>query len=166
MGDPFIGPTTTPSVHLPPQWQTDRQDLQAACLAMLNLFVGSYADYIRAVYTERPLTTVGEGPFVYVGKIVEVTLQDQGIRQTSFHGVFGYVDVLVEPRETSDRVNVFADFMRELLTYNARMLAPGIFYVDGLDDAPEVKQGISIWQTDVQLTWHWVIQRGEQIYQP
>ncbi len=101
---------------------------------------------------------------VYVGRIVEQSTEDdRAIRQTVFSGVIGYCDTLADPRETSDRVNVFADFMRELFTFNARMLPQGVFYIDGIDDAPEVKQGVNVYQTDVQLSWRFVVLRGANI---
>lgn len=164
MADPFIGPTNAATIALPSQWQTDRQDIQAAVLGMLTLFRTTYPSYIRAIWTERPLSVVNEGPMVYVGRIVEQTTEDdRAIRQTVFNGVIGYCDTLVDPRETSDRVNVFADFMRELFTFNARMLPQGVFYIDGLDDSPEVKQGVNVYQTDVQLSWRFVVLRGANI---
>lgn len=160
MTDPFVGPTNTPAPVLPTDWQTQRQDIQAAITAMVNLFVASYANYIRKVWQERPQSATGEGPFIYIGRIIETITHDAGLRQTKFAGRIGYVDVLADPSETNTRINVFGDFMREVMTANARMLPAGIFQEEGFDDSPEFKQGASVYLTDVQIDWTFVVLEG------
>lgn len=160
MSDPFVGPTHTPAPALPAAWQTWRQDVHDGILAMVNLFVATYPNYVRAVYHNRPTSVTGEGPFVYIGRIREFIVHDSGTRQTRFEGEIGYVDVLVEPRETDDRVNTFADFFRDLFTANARIFPFGILEETGFDDSPEVRQGTSIYLTDVQVSWHFTVLEG------
>lgn len=161
MGDPFIGPTNLPTAALPSVWQTDRQDIQNAITQMAALFVTTYPGYVLKVSQERPTDpATGEVPLIYIGRIREVILHDQGTRQTTFEGEIGYCDRQVPPDEWNTRANIYADFMREVMTVNARMLPAGIFEETGFDDAPEVKQGTSVFASDVQISWRYVILEG------
>ena len=158
---------TVPVVVMPTLSQTDRQDIHSGVLAMLNLFTATYATdprfgvggIQRVNYHALPRLRTGEGPFVYLSDITETVHHDSGTRTTTFKGSFGYVDTLVNPEDTDDRVNAWADFMRDVCTVNARMLPVGIFQEVGLHEA-EMPEGGPADLTNVLLEWEFVIQEG------
>lgn len=150
---------TTPSVVMPSNLQTWRHDVRAGVLAMLNLFTANYPNVTRINYQALPRLRVGEGPFCYLSDIVEAIIHDSGTRTTLFTGSFGYVDSLVNPEDTADRVDVWADFMRDVCTANARMLPYGMFEETGLHEA-EMPEGGPADLTNVLLNWRFFIQEG------
>lgn len=111
----------TPTI--PPLWNPTRQALNDLLSDIMAGFMTSVPGVIRRYWSEVPASLTGEGPFVYQGPINEAILHDSGTRQTVYRGFIGYVDVLADPQETNTRCNAFADYMREMFTYNARTIA-------------------------------------------
>lgn len=159
MSDPFVGPTNTGTVVVPTQWQTDRQDVHSAILAMLAAFMAAYPGYIRTVHHALPASLTGEGPFLYIGDIRESLLHSGQVDQRVFRGQLAYVDTISDPEEVDDRVNVLSDALTQLLIVNARMLPQGYFAQTDLDDSTELDQG-PVRMTNVVLSWMFVVNRG------
>jgi hypothetical protein len=151
---------TTPVVVLASDAQTWRTDVRAGVLAMLAAFQAAHPDVIRVHWANLPQTLTAEGPFVYLAPIHERISHDMGTRLTVLEGAFGYVDVLVVPTETADRVSVFADFMRDLCSANARMLPYGMFEQTGFAEAELGDGGTQM--TNNLATWRFTIQEGRQ----
>jgi hypothetical protein len=149
---------TTPTVVLASDAQTWRADVRAGVLAMLALFEAAHPGVIRIHWANLPQSLKAEGPFVYLAPIHETITHDMGTRITTFEGAFGYVDVLVDPMETADRVSVFADFMRDLCSANVRMLPYGMFEQTGFSEG-ELGEGGSQ-MTNNLAAWRFVIQEG------
>jgi hypothetical protein len=149
---------TTPTVVLAADAQTWRADVRAGVLAMLALFEAANPNVLRIHWANLPQTLTAEGPFVYLAQILERITHDMGTRTTVFEGAFGYVDVLVDPMETADRVSVFADFMRDLCTANVRMLPYGMFEQTGFSEG-ELGEGGSQ-MTNNLATWRFTIMEG------
>jgi hypothetical protein len=143
---------------VPSTWSTTRVDLNAAIVEILDAFIAAVPGIIRKVWTEVPSGLTGEGPFVYIGDVIEEISHDFGTRSTIFRGMVGYVDVLVDPQETNDRVAVFCDYMRDLFTANARILGYGIFEQTGLTET-EIIQG-TIRMTNTTVQWKFDIRVG------
>ena len=150
---------TTPTVVLPGSFQTWRADVRAGVLAMLNLFTASYPAVARVNYHALPMLRVGEGPFVYLSQIVETVSHDADTRLTVFGGSFGYVDDLINPEDTAGRIDVWADFMRDVCTANARMFPFGMFEQTGLHEG-EMPEGGPAELTNVLLDWRFTVNEG------
>ncbi|MDD5305528.1 MAG: hypothetical protein PHS14_20700 [Elusimicrobia bacterium] len=112
---------TVYTVNIPPVWNPSRQALNDILSAILAAFMANTPGVIRKYWSELPQSLTGEGPFVYQGPINETIVHDQGTRATTYNGYLGYVDVLADPQETNTRCNAFADYMREMFTFNARI---------------------------------------------
>lgn len=125
----------------PTDFQTDRADLNAALDILFDNFMAYVPGIVRKHWSELPASLTGEGPFVYLGDIRENISHDMQTRGTYFLGEIGYVDVLVDSQETNDRINVFADYMREWFTVNARIMPRGILQQTGLTEG-ELSQGV------------------------
>jgi hypothetical protein len=149
---------TTPTVVVPTSGQTWRADIRAGVLAMLAAFEASQPTVVRIHWANLPHSITAEGPFVYLERIREIVTHDMGTRTTVFEGAFGYIDVLVDPMETADRVSVFADFMRDLCTANVRMLPFGMFEQTGFSEG-ELGEGGSQ-MTNNLATWRFTIMEG------
>lgn len=153
---------TAPTVVMPGAFQTWRQDIHSGVLAMLNLFTSTYAPATgvqRVNYHALPRLRVGEGPFCYLAEITESIVHDSGTRRRVFTGAFGYVDTLVNPEDTDDRVNAWADFMADVCTANVRMLPFGVFEQTGLREA-EMPEGGPADLTNVLVEWQFVVMEG------
>lgn len=152
-----MNPTITiPTVENIQSW---RRDLHDGVLAMLEAFTAAYPDYVRCSHHALPLGRLGEGPYVYIADIRESIEHTEGLRITTFAGAFGYVDTLVDPEETDDRVNLWADYMRDVCTANVRMLPPGVFAQTGLHEE-ELPEGSLAPQTNVVIEWRFTVQEG------
>lgn len=151
---------TAPTVVLAADAQTWRADIRTGVLAMLAAFQAAHPTVIRVHWANLPQSITAEGPFVYLAPIHEHVTHDMGTRTTVFEGAFGFVDVLVDPMETSDRVSVFADFMRDLCTANVRMLPFGMFEQTGFSESELGEGGTQM--TNNLATWHFTIMEGRQ----
>jgi hypothetical protein len=141
------------------RWETDRADTNDFLMAMLGAFQAAVTGVVRQRWTEIPASFTGEVPLVYLGPITETILHDSGLRQTTFTGEIGYVDHAPDNQEANDRANVFADYMRELFTANARIKPTGILREVQLAEAP-TSQGPLTGFMHLVLQWEWVIQQG------
>lgn len=152
----------TATIVVPTSFSTRRRDLHDAVLAMLEAFTTAYPTYVRINHHNLPTLRTGEGPFVYISGITETLIHDTGTRVTLFRGSFAYVDTLTDPDDTDDRVNLWADYMRDLCTANARMLPPGIFVQTGLREI-ELPEGGPAPLANVVLEWEFTIQEGRTL---
>lgn len=153
-------PTYTATI--PSNSQTDRQDLNDAMSAILAAFITVHPTVVRKYWSEVPPTIVGEGPFVYLGDITEAVAHDMQTRGTVFSGHIGYVDTLADMPATNRRVNVFADFMRDMFTSNSRITSQsgstGLLEQRGFQEG-EITQG-NARLTDCRLFFTYSILRG------
>jgi len=158
----------TYSVVIPPVWNPSRQALNDILAAIIGGFMANTPGVVRKYWSEVPQSLTGEGPFVYQGPINEDITHDGGTRLTLFRGSLGYVDVLADPQETNTRCNAFADYMREMFTFNARISvgATGTGSVDAIlqetaliDGPTELVQG-NARLTDVRLEFEFRVQEG------
>lgn len=146
-------------VVIPATWTTDRAELNVAIIAIVDAFIAAVPNIVRKSWNALPETLTGEGPFVYIGPITEITRHDQGTRITEFAGQLGYVDVLSNPQETADRVAVFADYMRDLFTANYGILGQGVLEQTSFLDEAELSQGALRFAAPA-LSWKFTVQRG------
>jgi hypothetical protein len=149
---------TTPAVVLASDAQTWRADIRAGVLAMIAAFEAANPGVVRVHWANLPQSLIGDGPFVYLAPLHERVTHDMGTRTTVFEGAFGFVDVLVDPMETADRVSVFADFMRDLCTANVRMLPFGMFEQTGFSEGELGEGGVQM--TNNLATWRFTIMEG------
>ena len=143
---------------VPSSWQTRRQDLNDALSAIIAAFQAAVPGVIRRQWSELPDTLMAEGPFIYLGDITESIQHDAQTRTTTFTGVIGYVDTLADREETNTRINVFADYMRDLFTANVRIMPTGVLVQTGFTEG-ELGQG-NVRMTDPHLTFVFRIQEG------
>ena len=158
---------TITAVAPPAGWsQTDRADIHALVVSIVDQFILAHSPAVRKMWHTLPETLDGEGPFVYLGEIMErnvlQTLDPYDKRTTYFEGSIYYVDVIADPQETDDRVNVFSDFMRDWFSANARTLTAGLLIETGAGDAPPLHEGPYPF---VQFAVHWQYQitRGRTV---
>ncbi len=150
-------PPITPVI--PSSWQTDRADLNDALVSLIEAFRTNVSmTVVRKMFSELPNTLTGEHPFVYIGDITEDIHHDASTRSTVYHGTIGFVDTLVNPIETNDRVNVFADYMRDLFTANAALVGQGVLEQTAFAEG-EITQG-TIRRTNAILTFTWSVLEG------
>ena len=158
----------TYTVVIPPVQNATRQALNDILAAIIAAFMANTPGVVRKYWSEVPQSLTGEGPFVYQGPINEDLTHDSGIRTTTYRGSLGYVDVLADPQETNTRCNTWADFMREMFTFNARISvgATGTGSVDAVlretrlvDGPTELVQG-NARLTDMLLEFEFNVQEG------
>lgn len=144
---------------IPTSWQTNRADIQAAIVAIVDAFIAS-TDYaiVRKVWHTMPQSLAGEGPFVAIGAITETVRHTEGLRITTFEGTLAYVDQLQDNMEVDDRINVWSDRMRDLFTANARIIPFGMLEQTGLEEG-ELSQGALRFAAPT-LAWRYVVQEG------
>lgn len=142
----------------PSATQTDRADINAFLGAILAAFIAANPTVVRKQWSDVPASLTGEGPFVYLGNITEAITHDSGIRRTVFTGTLNYVDVLVDSQQTNARMNAFADFIRDWLTANARILPPGILEQTSATEG-EMAQG-AVRMAELVVEWTWTVQEG------
>ena len=118
------------------RWESNRQDLNDLLSDMIAAFQAQVPGVIRKQWSEIPASFTGETPLIYLGDLVETITHDSGLRVTKWAGQIGYVDTSPDNQEANTRANVFADYMRELFTANARIKPPGILAQTGLREAP------------------------------
>jgi|GEM_PF-2684173 len=141
------------------KWETNRQDLNDALTAMIAAFQAVVPNVIRVQYSEIPASMTGEVPLVYLDAITETILHDKGLRGTTYSGSIGYIDTSPDNEEANTRANIFADYMRELFTANARVLTNGILQQTRLAEAP-ASQGPLTGFMHLVLDFEYVVQQG------
>lgn len=142
----------------PTNFQTDRADLNTCLGLLIADFMTVVPNAVRKHWSELPASLTGEGPFVYVGDITETIVHDLQTRGTMFTGDIGYVDVLADPQQTNDRVAVFADYIREWFTVNARIMPRGILAQTGFREG-EISQG-TLRFTDARVSYFFQVMEG------
>lgn len=151
--------TYTPVIPTAPNTQTNRTNLSAALVAMLDAFIVAESYTCgRVVKTALPANLAGEGPLIVIGTITEAIEHDSGTRTTTFSGDLFYVDWVTEPSEVNARVDRWLDFMRDLFTANARILVDGVLQENGAQEG-ELAQGQLIFAAP-SLQFTYVIQEG------
>ncbi len=113
---------------IPTEYQQDRQDLHDVIGAMVDAFIVSENGQVGRRYaSEFPAGLQGELPLVVLGDIEEAIQHTTQLRITRFTGTLWYIDTFPERGAYSDRVNRFADRMRDLFTANGHIvLADGL----------------------------------------
>ncbi len=110
---------------IPPSYRTDRADLRAAIGAMVDAFIQSESYQIgRMFLSEMPDNFMAEGPLIVISDIGEEVVHDIQTRTSTFRGSLYWIDVFPDHDEYARRVDIFADHMRDLFTYNARLVDP------------------------------------------
>ena len=161
MTTPFSTPRT-PVIVTPTVYGTWRQDVHNALMAMLTQFRADAITkgIIHAQWHALPDSLTGDSPFTYIGEIEETVKHDMGLRTTDFLGTLGYVDQITDRQQLDDRINQFADLMRDLFTYNARLLDPGMLEQTAFHSGPaELRQGEVVLGHAV-IGWHFNVQEG------
>lgn len=149
----------TPVIPTPPNTQTNRANLMAALVALIDAFIASESYTCGRVYkSAMPDSLVGEGPMIVLGDVQEAVVHDWQTRTTTFSGNLYYVDWVTSPEETADRVDRWADFMRDLFTANKSLLTDGVLEQQGFQEG-ELAQGTLVFAApSIQFTY--VIQEG------
>lgn len=107
---------------IPTEYQRDRQDLHDVISAIVDAFILSENGQVgRAYASSMPASLQGELPIIILGDIEENTIHTTQLRITTFTGTLWYVDRFPERGAYSDRVNVWADRMRDLFTANGHI---------------------------------------------
>ena len=161
MTTPFSA-ARTPVIVLPTVYGTWRQDVHTALMTMLADFRAAALTQgiVHATWHALPDSLTGESPFTYIGSITESVKHDMDLRTTDFNGTLGYVDWITDRQQLDDRINQFADLMRDLFTYNARCLDPGMLEQTSAADAPpELRQGMVV-LGHFEIGWHFNVQEG------
>lgn len=110
---------------IPSSYQSDRQDLMGALQAIVDAFIVSQSYAIGRQYQSAlPDLMSAEGPLIVVGEVQETVKHDWQTRITTFQGTLFYVDFITDRQQVADRVDVWADHMRDLFTYNAKTVNP------------------------------------------
>lgn len=143
----------------PTNTSTERQDVYSAVTAIIDAFIAAQPTILRKHHLTFPRTIAGEVPFVYLS-INESVLHDWQTRITTFDGFIGYVDTNADPQETQQRVNAFADGLREWLTANARIIPDKEFRQVGFEDGERLQGGAL--GTDPHVTFQLISQVGRE----
>lgn len=149
---PVLPPTYTP--------QTDRQDLHDALETLVEAYIVQ-AGYLlgRQWQSSLPDSFTGEGPLIVLGDIIETIRHDSQLRQTIFSGSLYYVDFITDRSETGARVDAWADYMRDLFTYNRSLVNPNHVLVQvGFSEA-EFSQGSLVFAAP-SIQWEYRVQQG------
>ena len=139
--------TWSGTATIPSSFTTNRQDVHALVIAIADAWIayalanGIVKGLVRKRWHTLPEDLSGEGPAVYVTDIFERITHDQQTRTTVFEGGVAYFDVRSEPQETDDRINAFADYMRDIFTANVQTLGYGIFEEYQAGDEPTLHEG-------------------------
>ena len=83
----------TPVIPVPPNTQTNRQNLDAALAALIDAFIVSESYAVGRVWkSAMPANLTGEGPLIVMGDVTEAISHDWQTRTTTFTGDLFYVD--------------------------------------------------------------------------
>jgi len=146
---------------IPSSYQTNRVDLMEALAAIVDAFIVSQSYAIgRQFQSALPASLSEEGPLIVIGDVQESIThaegqgsQGSGLRTTVFSGDLFYVDWVTDRAEAADRVDVWADHMRDLFTVNARTLPNGVLEQRGLQEG-ELNQGSLVFTApSIQFTY-------------
>jgi len=149
----------TPVIPVPPNTQTNRQNLDAALAALIDAFIVSESYAVGRVWkSAMPANLTGEGPLIVMGDVTEAISHDWQTRTTTFTGDLFYVDWVTDPDELNDRVNRWADKMRDLFTANAELLIVGVLQQTGFQEGELNQGGLVFAAPSIQFTY--VIQEG------
>jgi hypothetical protein len=148
---------------IPSNLQSDRQDLRNAIMALLGAVQTAKPGIINQAWRARP-AGVGEFPLAYISDINESSIHDGGTRTSTFTGSIVYVDTLSNATETKARVDIFLDYIRDLLTANYDIVAQevpsaGKFEQIGVTDVEE-SWGTNVETAATAILWRIVMQRG------
>lgn len=145
-------------VTIPSSYNTDRADLYEALEALLDAFILSESYAVGRAYRSSLETLTGEVPVVVLGDVTEAVVHDMQTRRTVFAGTMWYIDWMTSREEYVARVNAWADRMRDLFTYNARLLETGELVQTGF--APgELAQGKVVLGAP-SIAFEWRVQEG------
>lgn len=152
MTTPVLPPTYTP--------QTNRADLVAALNVLVDAYITAAGFQLgRQWQSALPDGFAGEGPLIVLGDITESIRHDAQLRQTIFSGSLFYVDFITDRTQTSDRVDAWADYMRDLFTYNMSLVDPKAVLVQvGFSEA-EFTQGSLVFAAP-SVQWEYRVQEG------
>jgi len=147
---------------IPSSYQTNRADLDEALVAIVDAFIASESYAIgRKSASALPDLLTGEGPLIVVGDITEAIVHTMQLRITTFTGSILYVDWITDRQEYASRVNVFADRMRDLFTYNRSTVNPNAeLFQTGFSEGDITLGNITLGAPE--LSFKYVIQEGYQ----
>jgi hypothetical protein len=157
--------TWTGTAVIPSSFTTNRQDVHALVIAIADAWItyalanGIVKGLVRKRWHTLPEDLSGEGPAVYLSEITERITHDMQTRTTVFEGAVAYFDVLSDPQETDDRVNAFADYMRDTFTANAQTLPYGMFEQYQAGEEPPLHEGTTPFAHFV-IRWRFTVQGG------
>lgn len=109
-------------VEIPTTYNTNREDLYRAVEALIEAFIASEDYEVGRAYRSALETLTGEVPVVVLGDVSETIVHDAQTRRTVFGCTMWYIDWMTSREEYIARVNRWADRIRDLFTYNARIL--------------------------------------------
>lgn len=151
--------TYSPIIPTAPYTQTNRQNLSAALVELVDAFIVSETYTCgRVVKVAMPSSLIGEGPMIVIGTITEQVTHDDQTRTTLFSGELFYVDWVTEPEELNARVDRWADKMRDLFTANPSLLTIGILQQQSFQEG-ELNQGNLVFAAP-SIQWTYSIMEG------
>jgi hypothetical protein len=141
------------------RWETNRADLNDALQQIIAAFQTTVPGVIQKFWSEIPESYTGELPLIYLGELPETIIHDDGLRQTTWRGTLNYVDTSPDNRDANNRSNIFADYMREMFTANARVIPPGILQQTGLSETRAAQGPLGGFMQTV-VEFQYVVQEG------
>lgn len=149
---PVLPPTYTP--------QRDRQDLVAAMEALVDAYIAQAGFQLgRQWQSALPDSFTGEGPLIVLGDITETIRHDAQLRHTLFAGSLFYVDFITDRTQTGERIDQWADYMRDLFTYNASLVNPAQVLTQVGFAEGEFTQGSLVFAAP-SVAWEYRVQEG------
>lgn len=126
---------------IPPDYSSHRADLYEALGALVDAFIASESYQCgRAFRTSVPDTLTAEVPLIVIGDVTEQSQPTIQLRVTTFTVQLYYLDWITARAEFVARVNRWADRMRDLLRFNARLIPDGVLVHTGFQPG-EMQQG-------------------------
>lgn len=147
-------------VVIPSSYNTDREDLYEGVEALLDAFIASESYDVGRTYRSALETLTGEVPVVVLGDVTETIVHDIQTRRTVFGCTMWYIDWMTSREEYIARVNRWADRIRDLFTYNARLLETGELVQTAFTPG-ELAQG-RVTLGAPSITFEWRVQEGYQ----
>lgn len=145
-------------VEIPGTYNTDRETLYAGIEALVEAFIASESYAVGRAYRAALETLTGEVPVVVLGDVTETIVHDVQTRRTVFGGTMWYIDWMTSREEYVARVNRWADRIRDLFTYNARLMETGEL-VQTRFTPGELTQG-RVTLGAPSITFEWRVQGG------
>lgn len=126
---------------IPTEYSTRRADLYEALGVLVDAFIASESYQCgRAFRTTVPDSLTREVPLIVIGDVTEVSQPTIQLRVTTFTVQLYYLDWVTDREEFAARVNRWADRMRDLLRFNARLIPDGVLVHTGFQPG-EMQQG-------------------------